>query len=103
MKRKDELFEQNVMRLVKQTGRSDQPSNAFVDTVMNQTLDQLQNHAGRGRHKGTTRPAWVRLLACAAAIVLLTGLVAALTLPRVDKCVLSPPPSEGAAPATRRG
>ena len=102
MKRKDELFEQNVMRLVKQTGRSDQPSNAFVDTVMNQTLDQLQNHAGRGRHKGTTRPAWVRLLACAAAIVLLTGLVAALTLPRVDKCVLSPPPSEGAAPATRR-
>jgi len=91
MKRKDELFEQNVMRLVKQTGRSDQPSDAFVEAAVNQTLDQLQNNpAGRGRQKGTTRPVWIRLLACAAAIVLLTGLAAALVLPFMNKCQIPP-------------
>lgn len=78
------------MRLVKQTGRSDKPSDAFVDAVVNQTLDRLQhNAAGQSRKKAATRNAWVRILACAASIVLLVGLVAALTLPHLNKCRLT--------------
>jgi len=84
MKRKDENLEKNISRLVKLTGDSNEPSEAFSESLVDEALSELaKSGEGRqreGRHK-FTKIRWPRILAYAASIIVVCGVVIALTMP----------------------
>ena len=88
MKRKDKNLEKNISRLVKLTGDSNEPSEAFSKSLTNEALSKLakSNKARQqdGKHK-LTKTKWPRILAYAASILIVCSIVIALTMPRLQK------------------
>lgn len=82
-----ENLEKNVARLVKRTGRSDVPSPAFTESVVNQAIGELSQgaHAEVGaRGDGAAKRSRLRVLACAALFLLAAGVIVALSLPSLN-------------------
>ncbi|HUT29982.1 MAG TPA: von Willebrand factor type A domain-containing protein [Sedimentisphaerales bacterium] len=90
MKRKDNKLEQNISRLVKLTGDRDRPSKEFTDALTNDALADLAK-SGKGRmgHRKVTpvKIKWLRILAYAAVIMVLCGVVISLTVPSLNKAM----------------
>jgi len=84
MKRKDKNLEKNISRLVKLTGDSNEPSEAFSKSLINDALSELAK-SGKGRQRERrhkfTKIRWPRILAYAASILIVCGIVIALTMP----------------------
>jgi len=88
MKRKDENLEKNISRLVKLTGDSNEPSEAFSESLVDEALSELtkssKDRQREGRHK-LTKTKWPKILAYAASIIVVCGVVIALTMPPLRK------------------
>jgi Ca-activated chloride channel family protein len=86
MKSKENNLEKNIARLVKLTGDSNKPSEAFADSVVKDALDELKGaKAGRKREGNGkfTKVKWPKIFAYAASIIIVSGVVVALTVPRL--------------------
>jgi Ca-activated chloride channel family protein len=84
MKPKENNLEKNISRLVKLTGDADKVSGEFVDSVMEDALDELKTPgAGAKREKSgkSAKSKWPKIFAYAAAVIIVSGIVVALTLP----------------------
>ena len=88
MKPKDENLEKNISRLVRLASDSNEPSEAFSKSLINDALSELaKSGEGRqreGRHK-LTKAKWPKILAYAASIIVVCGVVIALTMPPLRK------------------
>ena len=88
MKPKENNLEKNISRLVKLAGDADKPSGAFVDSVIEDTLDELKmpgTGAKREKRDQSTKSKWPRIFAYAAAVIFVFGVVVALTLPSLNR------------------
>ena len=86
MKSKENNLEKNISRLVKLAGDSNTPSEAFADSVVKDALDELKgSKAGRKREGNGkfTKVKWLKIFAYAASIIIVSGVVIALTIPRL--------------------
>jgi len=73
MKPKENNLEQNISRLVKLTGDSDKPSKAFTDSLIDSAITKLEQ-AGTSREHNPKGKLWVRILSCAAVILVVCGI-----------------------------
>jgi hypothetical protein len=88
MKPKENNLEKNISRLVKLAGDADKPSGAFVDSVMEDALDELKTPgAGAKREKKdkSAKSKSRKIFAYAAAVIFVSGVVVALTLPSLNR------------------
>ncbi|MHC4888151.1 MAG: vWA domain-containing protein, partial [Planctomycetota bacterium] len=84
MKSKENNLEKNISRLVKLTSDSNEPSEAFADSVVKNALDELKGtKAGRKREGNDKfiKAGWPKIFAYAASIIIVCGVVVALTVP----------------------
>ncbi len=85
MKPEEKNQERNISRLVRQASDSDKPSRTFVDSVVENALDELKApEAGRARGGmgKSARVKWPKIFAYAAAIFIVCGvLLSALLMP----------------------
>jgi len=90
MKRKDENLEKNISRLVRLASDSNEPSEAFSKSLIGDALSELaksgKGREQKGRHK-FTKAKWPKILAYAASIIVVCGVVIALTMPPLRKFV----------------
>jgi len=82
MKSKENNLEKNILRLVKLAGDSNEPSEAFADSVVKNALDELKG-VGRKREGNDkfVKVKWPKIFAYAASIIIVSGVVIALTVP----------------------
>ena len=83
MKPEENNLEKNISRLVKLAGDADKPSGEFVDSVMEDALDELKTSgAGAKREKRgkSAKSKWLKIFAYAASILIVCGLVIGLTI-----------------------
>jgi Ca-activated chloride channel family protein len=88
MKPEENNLKKNISRLVKLAGDADNPSREFVDSVMEDALDELKTPgAGAKREKRdkSTRSKWLKVFAYAASILIVCGLVIGLTMPMLER------------------
>jgi len=88
MKPKENNLEKNISRLVKLVGDSDKPNKAFVDSVVENALDELvKPGADRKQEKGekSAKNKWPRIFAYAATIFIVFGLLSALMMPSLER------------------
>ncbi len=84
MKSKENNLEKNISRLVKLAGDSNEPSGAFADSVMKDALDELKGTKAGPKREGNgrfTKVGWPKIFAYAASIIIVSGVVIALTVP----------------------
>jgi len=84
MKSKDNNLEKNISRLVRLTGDSDKPSKAFTDSLVDEALNKLGG-AGRKREEKDKTMKVKKILAYAASIIVVCGVVIALTMPKLAR------------------
>jgi type VI protein secretion system component VasK len=88
MKPKENNLEKNISRLVKLAGDADKPSGEFVDSVMEDALDELKTlgaGAKREKREKSAKSKWLKIFAYAASILIVCGLVIGLTMPRLER------------------
>ena len=76
MKAEQDNFEQNIARLVKLAGESEQPSKAFADSVIQRALDELRPPKAESEQKQSAkfvRVNWDRVMGWAAMIAVVYG------------------------------
>jgi len=88
MKPKEDNLEKNISRLVKLAGDSDRPSKAFVDSIVENALDELkapEAERTRGGMGKSRRVKWLKKFAYAAAIFIACGfLLSAILMPALQ-------------------
>lgn len=88
MKRKENNLDKNISRLVKLTRESDIPSEKFVDSLINDALnelDQPQHDQQRDERNTTMKFTLKKPLAWAAAFIVVSALAASIMMPRLGK------------------
>ena len=78
MKPKENNLEKNISRLVKLAGDADKPSGEFVDSVIEDALDELRTPgvgAKRERREKSAKSKWLKIFAYAASILIISGQV----------------------------
>ncbi len=88
MKPKENNLEKNISRLVKLAGDADKPSGAFVDSVMEDALDELKTPGAGAKRENRDKLAkskWPKIFAYAASILIICGLVIELTMPSLQR------------------
>ena len=86
MKSKENNLEKNISRLVKLAGDSNEPSKAFGDSVMKNALDEIKGTKTGRKREGNgkfTKVGWPKIFAYAASIIIVSGVVIALTMPKL--------------------
>ncbi len=82
MKPENNNLENNISRLVKLAGDSNQPPKAFTDSLINQAIDELSQKAGsttrERKSKIMTAKKTLKIFAYAAAILLVCGVLIAV-------------------------
>lgn len=73
MKFKENNLEQNISRLVKLTGDSNKPSKTFTDSLIDNAITKLEQ-AGTNREHNLKGKLWIRVLSCAAVILVVCGI-----------------------------
>ncbi len=88
MKRKENKLNKNISRLVKLTRESDIPSEKFVDSLINDALnelDQPQHDQQRAERNTTMKFTLKKTLAWAAAFIVVSGLAVSIMMPRLGR------------------
>jgi len=88
MKPKEDNLEKNISRLMKLAGDTDKAGKTFVDSVVENALDELRSPgAGRKREKRdkSAKSKWPRIFAYAATIFIMFGLLSALMMPALER------------------
>ncbi|MHC4657170.1 MAG: hypothetical protein ACYS91_19460 [Planctomycetota bacterium] len=83
MKPKEDNLETNISRLVKLAGDSDRPSQAFANSVVENTLEELKTPGSKRTRKAMGKSAkakWLKIFAYAASIIIVSGVVVVLTI-----------------------
>jgi len=86
MKSKENNLEKNISRLVKLAGDSNEPSEVFADSVVKNALAELKGTKAGPKREGSgkfTKVKWTKIVAYAASIIIVSGVVIALTVPRL--------------------
>ena len=73
MNSKENKLEQNISRLVKLTDDSNQPSKTFTDSLIDDAITELKQAGTSQEHNPKGKP-WIRVLSCAAAILVVCGI-----------------------------
>jgi Ca-activated chloride channel family protein len=91
---KSKNLKKNISRLVKVTGDSNQPSEAFSNCLIDSALDELAR-SGKGqkreRKDESMKVKWSRILAYAAVIIIGCGVTLSLVMPSLNKAERTPP------------
>ena len=88
MKKKNDIFEKNIEKLMKLTKTKDQPSQAFVDKLIDDAMDQLttpQENIKLSTRRNTMKRTFLRKAALAASILVICALGAAILMPSLGK------------------
>ena len=88
MKRENNNLGKNISRLVKLAGDPNEPSQTFSESLIDNALSELDKSGKgperEGRYK-FTKAKWPKILAYAASIIIICGVVIALTMPTLQK------------------
>ncbi|NIA17251.1 MAG: DUF3520 domain-containing protein [Planctomycetes bacterium] len=86
MKPKENNLEKNISRLVKLAGNSNKPGKVFTDSLIDSAVNELSGTAQTREGKDTTMKVnWKKILAYAASIIIVCGVVVALTMPHLNR------------------
>jgi Ca-activated chloride channel family protein len=89
MKPENNNLENNISRLVKLAGDSNQPNKAFTDSLINQAMDELSQQPGsttrERKSKIMTSKKALKIFAYAALILIVCGVLAAVMMPSLSR------------------
>ncbi len=86
MSNRKKQFEENIVRIVKITKTSQQPSDRFTEQLIDKAIAELPGQNAAGRQKRSLTMKTLRFFTKIAAVFLVVGLIGFLAMPTLKKC-----------------